>query len=65
MLRGATALAVLVVAVIAGATVVTRSGLSSDERRDVAAAEAAIATSGVDGRTEEAHAAVSRLIEIF
>ena len=65
MLRRATALAVLVVAVIAGAIVVTGSGLSIDERRDVATAEAAIATTGVDGRSERARAAVNRLIEIF
>lgn len=65
MLRGATALAVLVVAVIAGAIVLTGSGLSVDERRDVATAEAAIAPTGVDGRSARARAAVDRLIEIF
>lgn len=65
MSRRATAIAVLVVAVTAGATVFTGSGLSADEKRDVAAAEAAIASNGRDGRTEEVRAAVDRLIEIF
>jgi hypothetical protein len=65
MSRRATVLAVVVMAVIAGAIVLTGSGLSGDEKQDVAAAEAAIATTGVDGRTEEARTAVNRLIEIF
>lgn len=60
-----TAVALLVVAVIAGVIVLTGSGLSSDERRDLATAEAAIANSGLDGRTEEVRAAVNRLIDIF
>jgi hypothetical protein len=65
MSRRATVLAALVVAVIVGVIVFRGSGLSSEERWDVAAAEAAIATSGADSRTEEARAAVNRLIEIF
>jgi hypothetical protein len=65
MSRRVTAVALLVVGVIAGAIVSIRSGLSSDERRGVAAAEAAIATSGLDRRPEEVRAAVNRLIEIF
>lgn len=65
MWRRATAIAFLVGAVIAGTIVLTGSGLSSDERRDVAAAEASIATTGRDRRADQARTAVNRLIEIF
>ena len=65
MSRRVTAVALLVVAVIAGGLVFTESALTNDERRDVAAAEAAIAASGLHRRTGEARAAVDRLIEIF
>src|SRR5688500_2051577 len=65
MWRRATTIAFLVGAVIAGTIVLTGSGLSSDERRDVAAAEASIATTGQDRRADQARTAVNRLIEIF
>jgi hypothetical protein len=65
MSRRVTAVALLVAGVITGAIVSTGSDLSSDERRDVAAAEAAVASSALHRRTEEERAAVNRLIEIF
>jgi len=65
MWRRAAAIVLLVGAVVVGILALTGSGLSRDERRDVAAAEASIATAGLDRRADEERAAVDRLVEIF
>ena len=58
-------IAALVVAATVTGLVVTSGGLSSQQKRDVAAAEAAIASNGREGSVDEVRAAVGRLIDVF